>query len=326
MDYPILSNCLVKKAWLLALLVCSLSGQKPPKPDTTHNDVVAEMSDLPVIFIHTGYSDYLQQTLRQAKKFNKRVILISDTQKNCSGIDVEFHDIADYNKDVEKITKPYAALTRQKHLLLAIQRWFVIKSFMRQNKLSLCFFCDSDVLLYTNVGEAARKYYPFDLAITGDASRKTSCNNRRIYGGMSAFCTFGVVEDICSFLTTLPNNKDTWSFFKKSVEERTCLFGEMVVISHYILEHGAQRFNIKNLCHKVDSSCFDSFLFSSGDEKFDQEDFLFKKDNFLVKKLSWVDGCPYAIKKDTHTKIRLLSLHFHSKYKVLIPLFFKQHA
>lgn len=75
-------------------------------------------NEIPVIFVFQGRSWYLKHTLWQARQYNRRVILISDDPRNKYDLDIEYHDVAPYKQDVDRITAPYATLTVSRSLFL----------------------------------------------------------------------------------------------------------------------------------------------------------------------------------------------------------------
>ena len=138
-------------------------------------------NEIPVIFVSQGRSWYLKHTLWQARQYNRRVILISDDPRNKYDLDIEYHDVAPYKQDVDRITAPYATLTVSRSFFTSIQRWFIIRNFMEMNNIDVCFHSDCDVMLYTNVTEESKKFEPFDLVVVCDPYRTASPEFRR-YG------------------------------------------------------------------------------------------------------------------------------------------------
>ena len=47
------------------------------------------MANIPIIFFHTGYSEYMPHTIKQAKETNERVILLGD--KSNQHLEVEHY-------------------------------------------------------------------------------------------------------------------------------------------------------------------------------------------------------------------------------------------
>jgi len=58
-----------------------------------------QCSPVPVIFVHSNDSDYLEHTLSQAKQFNDVVLLIGDdTNKHYAKDGIQHYQLADYSK------------------------------------------------------------------------------------------------------------------------------------------------------------------------------------------------------------------------------------
>jgi hypothetical protein len=113
------------------------------------------MSEIPIVFIHTGYQEYLKIALWQAKSFNPttEIILIGDESnlrlnKICKHFYCEEFSaeaIPFENHFVHFSTNSYA------YEIFCIKRWFLLLTFMKSKNLKWVFAADTDVLIYSSI-------------------------------------------------------------------------------------------------------------------------------------------------------------------------------
>ena len=112
---------------------------------------------LPIIFIHTGYSSYLEFTLRQAKftSPSSEVILLGDDANASLGSVVRHVNIRQYSKGASEFEKVYQHFSTNPYNYerFCLQRWFMLEEFMRSSGYQEVFVCDSDVLMYADIND-----------------------------------------------------------------------------------------------------------------------------------------------------------------------------
>ena len=116
--------------------------------------------DLPIIIFHLSYKEYAYLCLKKAKELNNTVILITDVPKeyeNTGATCVDFKQYGSRINDFEKIYKHFSTNSYQLELICII-RWFVVYDYMKKNKITRAFICDSDVLIYENLTDIDNKY------------------------------------------------------------------------------------------------------------------------------------------------------------------------
>lgn len=123
---------------------------------------------LPIVFIHKGYSDYMEYSLRQAKYSNpdSELILLGDeandrfdfiTHVNMKNYSSSANDFAKFYKHYS--TNPYH------YELFCIQRWFILNEYMNEKNIDKCFVCDTDVMIYSNIDKALEPFYNANIAL-----------------------------------------------------------------------------------------------------------------------------------------------------------------
>ena len=116
--------------------------------------------DIPIIIFHLGNLKYVHLCLKQAKKYNNNVILITDcpevysyTEATC----INYKNYSTYIDSFDPLYKPFSTNNPQFEFICII-RWFVAYEYMKEHKIERAFICDSDVLIYENITEINNKY------------------------------------------------------------------------------------------------------------------------------------------------------------------------
>jgi len=116
---------------------------------------------LPIVFIHYKNKDYLKFSLAQAKVSNPHstVYLLGDSSNNCYDF-VEHHYFSDYFEGAAKFSKIYRHFntTSPYYSLFDFQRWFILREFLRAQKLDRCLYLDSDTMLYAELSKEQKKF------------------------------------------------------------------------------------------------------------------------------------------------------------------------
>jgi hypothetical protein len=287
---------------------------------STYESCSQNLSEIPVVFVHTGYAEYVKYALLQARQFNKHVILITDTIKNLDGVgvDIEFHDIKNYDANVATFTAPYVSEATQDLLLYSIQRWFILYEFMKKNELNIIFHCDTDVLLYADVTQQVAKFFPFDLVLTHDtALHYLTC---RQYAGSSAYCTLSAVKSVCDYIVWFCNDKENWNKFAQKWNKNKCPMGEMFMLTSYMNNEQSKSLLIKDLNIIIDDCMFDNFI-GSDCFNFSMKDVYSDKKHYRIKDIIFQEGLPYCYHRKLQKNIKLNSIHCFMGTKFLMKQF-----
>lgn len=210
---------------------------------------------LRVIFIHWGESFYLRYSLEQAKKYGD-VILLKDVPTNNSSLE--------------------------------IARWFILRDYLVQNKVSRCLYLDSDVLLYKN---PENDFLNCDLAISKYHCGHTAFINR-----------IDVLIDFCDYIQQNMENPDLVSNTRTYVPDGIFpdTVGDMVLLNNFVLENN---YNIMDTSKIVDNSVYDHNInLSDG----------FEVSNG-IKKIVFVNNIPFGNLGGRN--IRFNSLHFQGSHR-----------
>ena len=127
----------------------------------------------PVIFIHYGYAEYLEYSLKSVKLFNpkKRVILLGDKQnrdvaKRCKIEHYDF-DSYDYGNEIEIFNKVFKFIAGKNEknsywINFVFRRWFLIYTFLLKENIDSFWTFDSDNLILTNLEKFENFYSQYD--------------------------------------------------------------------------------------------------------------------------------------------------------------------
>jgi len=286
------------------------------------SDVKISTDEIPIIFVHIGYSPELEYSLWQALQYNKNIILISDDENNKHGLNVQYYDIAQFKNEADQFAKEYVHLSRQNNAPEYIQlarfaRWFVIKAFMEQYNIPVCFHCDSDVMIYTNIADNVKEFEPFDLALVAD---KAFCpdikeSSKIKFAPRFSDCTVLIrkelLDDYCKFLHkfyTDKNNIDELLLLRHS-RSLPKLVGGMFLITRYMdITNAQEKFIIKNICEIKNDNVFDSSLHKSFSGQFN----VIKENppRAQYKDIQWINNQPYSYNKELNKMVRFNTLHF----------------
>ena len=144
-----------------------------------------------LLFIHRGMSDYLLYCLEQAKFAcpSCRIILLGDESNNIKDPVIEHYLISDYSESANEFEKVYRHQSSNQYWfeLICFQRWFVINDFVQKNNISMCYGCDTDIMIYDDL----TKYIPH-----GDFKLTIANKN----GPQCSFFTKETINDFCNYI------------------------------------------------------------------------------------------------------------------------------
>lgn len=121
--------------------------------------------NLPIIFYHEGYQEYIEFAVAQAKKTNPHsaIYLVGDddvlkkliTRKGIIAINKK-----KYEHSFSEFVNVYEHHSTNPHNyeLICFIRWFVIRDVMKTNRIDTAFVCDTDCLIYSNISKVYPEY------------------------------------------------------------------------------------------------------------------------------------------------------------------------
>lgn len=268
-----------------------------------------------VIVTHTGYRPYLESCLRRAVASapGGRVVLLGDDANATIGLG-EHHSIDDpsLRDDIDAFRSVYRQVSTAHSFSRErfwVERWFLIRNFLRRERLDGCLAIDSDVLLFCNVAEEAERFHPYAMTFARwDPVRIVPhCNFINGLEGLESFCRY--VLDLyrspekMSRLAEINRKKFNFAWIS-----------DMSLLAAWGATSG---FPIGYLEDTVASGvAFDTCLDDSRG---------FVPCGYLPgvlrqwKKIVFRDGIPHGIIQSNRLVVPMRCLHYHGRMKILMP-------
>lgn len=284
--------------------------------------------DIPIIVYHLGYRDYVPLCMKQALKYNKNVILITDNvekYKQIKGI-----TLVDSNKYVEKINtfqKLYIHLSTNSRILelLCIIRWVVVHEYMNENNIERAFICDSDILIYDNITEVDDKYlkqYPFMLC---SSPSKNLCGSHSIWN-------ISELEKFVKFVFEFYENQENRVNMIEWYSKNKSVGGICDMTLLYYFAHNESKFNglrlpnypsFKMELNQIfdNNFTFDLHMDSEGNHKYPEDWEMTERGS---KNIKYINNVPYCYNKRLKKDIRFSLLHFQGRNKAIMGEYYNK--
>lgn len=272
---------------------------------------------LPIIIFHLGDKEYVHLCLKQAKKYNDNVILITnipEVYKYTGATCINYHKYSDRITQFQKMYKHFSTNSYQLELICII-RWFVVYDYMKEFKIKRAFICDSDVLIYENLTEIDAKYlnkYEYMLC---------SSHSKDVTGGQSIW-NFDKLQEFVIFCfkfykLQMDNIKKWHSTYKSpgGICDMTLL---------YYFAHNEEIFQGLQLPHYPiinndltqvfdNEITFDLHLATLGSHLYPDE---YEEDiTSKNKNIKFVEGKPVCFNKRLKKDVKFILLHFQGRNK-----------
>ncbi|MBX7137988.1 MAG: hypothetical protein K1X83_08395 [Oligoflexia bacterium] len=296
--------------------------------------MASSLSPLPIVFTHISgdrkASPQLLCALVQARLTNpaQNVILISnlkDFRVQCAPeFDRGFHyeNLEDYADSFVPFRHRYFHLSVNPlwYERFCFERWFILREFCRRNGCERVVYCDSDVLIYSDLVEALKAWQGADyLNVT------RGCWSTAVFNRMSALDGFLelLMEMFARNSVLWQETLDRLGFMRpydgaasSGIDNLTDMFAIRIFNDLRPEIKGDHLYSIK------DGGCFDRNISISAPETPLDPEFEAHGDR---KRLSWQDGVPYAVARPDVGPVRMHCLHYQGNAKAyMIDYFLKQ--
>lgn len=160
------------------------------------------MKTFAIVVVHRGFNRALELCLRQVRKTNPaaRVFWIGDDRdgaERAQALGVEFRSLDEpaLSDGIAEFKRIYLGRSKNRPALteFCCKRWIYVRNLMRAERLTSCLALDSDVLLFCDATEEAKRFQDFTATFTrwDDAPRLTPhCNFIGSLAGLEEFCDF----------------------------------------------------------------------------------------------------------------------------------------
>lgn len=267
---------------------------------------------IPIFFIHTGYSPYLEFSIRQAaiSSPDSRIFLLGD-HSNDRFANITHVNMRDYFSSAKDFGDIYSHMSTNPHdyELFCIQRWFVLNEYLRDTGITRFFVCDSDVMLYEDINIIAdRDFRDRDIALylhhgDGDASAGLALMKSK------------TLNDMCSFFSdsyTDPGRRAALEDKWRTVREAKILGGvsDMTLVNNFLQTLPDSSYAAINQVHN--NSTFDWNINSPLGYLPDEYQMASGK-----KHLVWKNRIPFCLNTHSGELVRFNALHFQGPAKYL---------
>jgi hypothetical protein len=272
---------------------------------------------LPIIFIHTGYSSYLEFTLRQAKftSPSSEIILLGDDANARLGDVVRHVNLKQYSRSAAEFEKVYQHFSTNPYNYerFCLQRWLALEEFMRSSGYQEVFVCDSDVLMFADINDINAGL--FSTKDAGLAVYSPECASPGI-----SYWKLPALSEFCALLPTfytdeskLNKIKQMWAYNR--AHNILGGFSDMTAVTEFYHSYGPEK--ICNLIDVYDNSTFDTHINipSGGND----ETYRFRMGKKVFK---WQNGVPFCFNETRKSDIRFNLIHFQGPAKYMVAFYY----
>jgi len=262
--------------------------------------------NLPVIFMHTGYQDYLAQSIQQSQLWDNKVILLGDDSNKKAH--VEHHFMSDYMDGTQKFSDNYQHMTSGnfEFELFCYNRWLILSNFAERHSIEKLVYLDSDVATFCNFSDKE------NLLDEKNIARVCMMDNQANYRWCAAACiSYWSLRGLNTFKQFLleaytkhvDRLQEKWQYHQD--HDKAGGVCDMTATYLFVKDNELEPLN------KVleDDSTFDQSMMSA-DNYFDNE---YAMDPRGFKKLTFRGNIPYAYNTILNKEIKMNAIHTNNK-------------
>jgi len=260
---------------------------------------------IPVFFFHMGYQSYLEKIIQQAQLSNERVILLGDNYNQ--RIEVEHHAVDSYYDKTDAFASRYRHMSTNppQFEIICFARWFVLRNFMREHNIDICFYADSDIMIHANLTAERAKFEAHDCAFMMPEEQSPYSWSA---SGHNSYWTLEALEDFCAFINTtystpegIEKLTEKWTFHIENNQP-----GGICDMTLFWLYYNFKNGNdIHILSNIVENATFDDNIVSSTNRYKDEYRI---KDG--IKEIEFREDGPYCFNLREEKWVRFNTLHY----------------
>jgi hypothetical protein len=272
---------------------------------------------IPIIQFFRGSQPWLALSLKQAERFNQKVVLIGDRSNQT--LTAHHFNYTDYNQEFQSFTEVYEHLSTNSvdFELYCFQRFFVLQQWMLKHHEERVFMVDSDLLLYADLTDRLYRKY--------------------LQGYEAALCIPQLQSQESEYSWTASPHVSFWTHSAIQSFTQSCLetYRSRKALLHQKYEHhqtmnqpgGICDMSLLYLWAKNNQTVFNLLELKDGeaiDHNINSKDGLWKNQHQLksgIKSIYFRQGLPYE--QETHQQY--LGLHFQGTAKPLMAIFVEDH-
>ena len=281
-----------------------------------------------LIFIHRGYSDYMEFSLRQAVAANpdSEIVLLGDEfSPDIAGVkrvmisDYETAALAGFRRNYRHMSYQLEVFER-----VCFERWLIIAEYIRREGICKVFVADTDVMIYADLSELSRRFA--STIKCGLTEREDGISDKAVehkpVSGHSSYWTRQAIFEFETLLTRLYVEPELRTLLENRWAEysKTHIYGgitDMDALGLFRRSLGNDEFINTSTMPGCDG-VFDVALCLSEGAVADQYQM-----RGLIKRLEWRNGLPYGIERIPGAPVRFYTLHYQGRYKAFMPRFYR---
>ena len=271
------------------------------------------MSEVPVVIVHRGYKEYVEEGIKVTSKRNKVFILGDHELERLNKIDnVTFVNIENFMKCKKIVTLQenfvnHSSNSREFELFCFI-RVYIIEEFMRHFSLDKVFHSDSDNILLFNINDVIDTTKTcYHLSPNYNNPHRMSCS---IHNGLITKEFLKAFDDLCR---TIYVEKDT-SLIDEKIKFHKTHTGGICDMTFYYLINAQNMVEVVNLGMPREGKVFiNNFNRPEGGNNKNQ----YVMKNELIK-IFKIDGKNMIRDKINKQFVELINIHFQGGAKIFL--------
>jgi hypothetical protein len=271
-----------------------------------------ERMSIPVVYIYFGaIPEYMLLSIDSAYEWNKNIIVITDTDFNYKK--VRCYNVNNYNQGLAQFQSVYKHMCSNSYEFekRCIDRWFILRNFLKQENIDVCYYTDSDVMIYDDISATYINYKEYDAAFTLTESQK---NYRWAAAPCCSYWKISILGRFCDFVMEIYSTEkikvleEKWNYH----QQNNILGGICDMTLLYLF---SKEINFYPLSKVTNGIAFDHNVCVS-ENYYPDEYEMEKAGDRLIKKITWKNGQPYGNNKILNEQIRFIA---HTEYAKLLP-------
>ena len=194
----------------------------------------------PIIYIHKWSHSYLETSIKQSLKNNKKIILIWDKNNEILAKKYWITHILFDDYNINNFEKHYVHDTRwnsnYNFELICFQRWFVLLEVMKGLNIDRCLYLDSDILYFWNIDVEFKRissFWEYDLAFPNFSWHTTYIFSQKI------------LQDFCEFMINCYKDKKLFNELQNRPLKMQPRRSDMSIFQLYIHKFPEKIFDLK---------------------------------------------------------------------------------
>lgn len=265
-----------------------------------------------IIFLHWGNSQecvHLNLAAFQARLWNPHaeIFVLADAavRETLTLPGIEVVALEDFHRATESFRRHYVhfSINQPEYTRFNIERWFIMRDFVRERGLQRILHLDSDVMLYDDVDSAGRQFEGCDLTLSAPSTPQFPNSS-----GHSSYFNLRALEEFCAFVETTYADPARIEYFGNRVAGRRARGSVYNIGDMYLLASFSSTAHLKVGFGKHGQPAFDSNI------NYDIETQARLPDGH--RPIEYIKGQPHSRFTREDKVVRYATLHFQGRAKM----------